>query len=234
MSANTRMAANVFEWFVDAAAPAARLLYASTSEVYAGAALAGFPLPVPTPETVPAVIADLQNPRMSYAISKLWGEMYGGFLARSVGAFISTVRYHNVYGPGMGYSHVIPQVVSRVLKRENPFRLIGGDETRSFCWIEDAVEATWRLLESPALKPGQIVHVGDPKGEIKIGHLYEMIFDQMGWRPDQTRDEPSAAGSVPRRCPDTSHLERLTGYRPATSLAEGLRRTVAWYKENSA
>ena len=232
MWANTSMTAHVFQWFVESARPNARLLFASTSEVYSGAALVGLSLPVPTPEDVPAVIGDTANPRFSYALSKLWGEMYGRFVASSTGAFIAAVRYHNVYGPAMGTSHVIPQVVRRALNREAPFRIIGSEETRSFCWVDDAAEATWRLLESPMLEAGDLVHIGDSDGEIRIGKLYEMIFDVLDWRPAETVVHPSAPGSVPRRCPDTSFLQRLTGYTPSTDLNEGLRRTIAWYREN--
>src|SRR5206468_706224 len=126
MRVNTLSTLYVFEWFVQTAAPGARLLYASSSEVYGGAS--GLNLPIPTPESVPAVISDPQNPRYSYAVSKLWGEMYARFLAKSTGALLATVRYHNVYGPRMGYDHVIPQVVTRVATREKPFRVIGAEE----------------------------------------------------------------------------------------------------------
>jgi nucleoside-diphosphate-sugar epimerase len=232
MLVNTLIAANVFHWFVEKAAPNGRLLYASTSEVYSGNTLAGFNLPIPTPETVPAVIHDPKNPRMSYAISKLWGEMYGRFLAEATERFVATVRYHNVYGPAMGYSHVIPQVISRVLRRESPFRIIGATETRSFCWIGDAVRATVLTLESSKLQSGDLVHIGDPDCEVTVQELYNRIFDLLKWRPDRVAFEPSAPGSVPRRCPDTSLLNSITGFKATMPLSAGLCETVAWYRDN--
>jgi nucleoside-diphosphate-sugar epimerase len=232
MWTNTSIAANVLHWFVEAGAPGARLLYASTSEVYAGNVLSGFGLPIPTPENVPAVIHDPASPRMSYGVSKLWGEMYGRFVAQSTGKFVASVRYHNVYGPAMGDSHVIPQVISRVLRRETPFRIIGAEETRSFCWIDDAAEATRLVLEAEKLRAGEVVHIGDPKGEITIRELYDMIFDVLEWQPGEVVLESSNTASVSRRCPDTSFLESLIGSQPKTTLRAGLSRTAAWYREH--
>jgi UDP-glucuronate decarboxylase len=230
MWVNTSLAANVFHWFVDAATDGARLLFASTSEVYAGAALAGLPLPIPTPETVPAVFHDPASPRMSYGVSKLWGEMYGRFIAQARQRFVAIERYHNVYGPAMGFSHVIPQVISRAFRRESPFRIIGADDTRSFCWVGDAAEASRLVLESPALGSGDVVHIGDSKGEITIRQLYEMIFDLLEWRPQEVEFAASSSGSVPRRCPDVSLLTSLTGFTPRTPLRTGLRDTIDWYR----
>jgi len=231
MWVNTSLAANVFHWFVDAATDGARLLFASTSEVYAGAALGGLPLPIPTPETAPAVIHDPASPRMSYGVSKLWGEMYGRFLAQARDRFVAIVRYHNVYGPAMGFSHVIPQVIARALRRESPFRIIGAAETRSFCWVEDAAEASTLLLESPKLRSGDVVHVGDAKSEITIRQLYDLIFELVQWHPEHVEFAGSSAGSVPRRCPNVSLLASLTGFTPRRPLRAGLQETIDWYRD---
>ena len=84
--------------------------------------MSGFDLPIPTPEQVPAVIEDLNNPRFSYALTKMWGEAYANYLASKNNILTMTVRYHNVYGPRMGYDHVIPQIVKRIKSKENPFK----------------------------------------------------------------------------------------------------------------
>lgn len=232
MRANTAIAANVLHWFVETAAPDARFLYASTSEVYAGNVLSGLDLPIPTPEQVPAVIHDLTNPRMSYAVSKLWGEMYGRFVAQATERLVAIVRYHNVYGPNMGYSHVIPQVIIRVLRRETPFRVIAAEETRSFCWIDDAVEATSLVLDAPTLQAGDVVHIGDPTGEVTMQQLYDMIYGVLEWHPDKVVFQDSSSASVPRRCPDTTFLESLIGSRTTTPLSDGLQRTADWYRNH--
>ena len=232
MQTNTLSTMHLFNWFVENASPDARLLFSSSSEIYSGAAMAGFELPIPTPETVPAVISDLNHPRSSYAVTKIWGEVYANYIASSTGRFIVSVRYHNIYGPGMGYEHVIPQIVGRVLSRENPFRVIAPDQTRSFCWIDDAVQATYLVMESEKAESGLVVHIGNKQEEVKIGELYGMIFDLCDWQPEKVQQVPAPTGSVDRRCPDTDLLKNLTGYTPDTPLREGLNNTVAWYKDN--
>ena len=229
---NTLSTFNVFDWFVRSASPGARLLFSSSSEVYSGAMMAGLDLPIPTPESVPAVICDLDNPRFSYALSKMWGEGYAKYLSVEKSAFMISVRYHNIYGPRMGYDHIIPQVTSRVVARQQPFKIIGAEQTRSFCFVDDAVEATRLVMESSRIVPGMTVNIGNQEGEIKIGKIYDMIFDICGWTPADIINIPAPSGSVSRRCPDTMLLENLTGYKPHTSICEGLKRTVEWYLES--
>lgn len=229
---NTLTTLAVFDWFVQNGRPDGRLLFASSSEVYAGAALAGLPLAIPTPEGVPTVVPDDGSTRVSYALSKLWGEVYARCLSTGDGPLLASVRFHNVYGPGMGFDHVIPQVVARIVAREDPFRMIGAEETRSFCWIEDAVEAMYRVMESPRLARGMVVHVGDEHAEVAVWALYEMLFDLCGWRPHARVAAEAAPGSVPRRCPSVGRLRELTGYEPRTPLQDGLARTVRWYLDH--
>jgi len=230
---NTLSTLNIFEWFVNNSNKDARLIFSSSSEVYSGNVLAGFEMPIPTPENIPVVISDLDNHRFSYAISKIWGESYAKSISREKHIHLASVRYHNVYGPSMGFDHVIPNIVSRVVRKENPFKMISSEQTRSFCWIEDAVKATHLIMESDKLEPGMTIHVGDQNGETKIGKLYELIFDLCEWRPGKIKEIDPPKGSVSRRCPDTSLMERLTGFKPETSLNEGLQKTVEWYMENT-
>ena len=228
---NTLSTLRVVEWFAESGSPEARLLFASSSEVYGSAHEAGIKIPVPTAEAVPGVIADLENPRFSYALSKMWGEVYARFADVGAGRRVVSVRYHNVYGPEMGYDHVIPQVVERIRTRQDPFEIIGEEETRAFCWVDDAAEATRLVLEAGNLEPGAVVHVGRNR-ETSIGSLYELMFDYTAWRPQRTLSRLSPPGSVARRCPDVSALTRLTGYEADTPLTEGLRHTIDWYLKN--
>lgn len=122
-----------------------RLVYAGSSEVYASTVTA-FDWPVPTAEDVPASIADSFNPRWSYAIAKLHGEMA---VIHGCGAHdlpFTVLRYHNVYGPRMGEAHVIPDFLKRAKNRE--FVLYGSTETRAFIHVDDAVRATLLAAEN--------------------------------------------------------------------------------------
>jgi|TARA_B100001964_G_scaffold199739_1_gene226252 nucleoside-diphosphate-sugar epimerase len=232
MKNNTLSTMYILDWFAQKMNKGARFLFSSSSEVYSGAILANFDIPVPTPETVPIVLSDIHNPRFSYALSKIWGEAYCSYLGKK-GLFAFSVRYHNIYGPGMGFQHVIPQVLTRILSREDPFRMISPQQTRSFCWIEDAVKATHLVMESENIKPGMVVHIGNEDGEIEIEKLYEMLFEASGWHPKEILREQAQKGSVSRRCPKTESLHRLTSYTPETSIKTGVEKTVLWYKENS-
>lgn len=229
---NTLSTLHVVDWFAEHASPEGRLLFSSSSEVYAGALATGTPVTVPTAENVPAVVSDLANPRFSYALSKMWGEVYTRFSDVGPGRRVVSVRYHNVYGPRMGYDHVIPQIVERVRQKQEPFQLFGEQETRSFCWVGDAAAATHLVMEAEDVESGAVVHIGNQAEETEIGQLYESIFDLCDWRPLQRELVPSPPGSVSRRCPDISRLVELTGYEPSTPLAEGLKTTVDWYLEN--
>jgi nucleoside-diphosphate-sugar epimerase len=219
---------NVLDWFVRARCSKFRL--ASSSEVYAGTARA-FGVPIPTPEDVPLVVDDICNPRLSYAGSKIVGELFLLNYARAHGFPFTIVRYHNIYGPRMGHEHVIPQFCTRILGRENPFRIQGGNETRAFCYVEDAVQASRLVMESPQCEQ-EVIHVGNPGEEIAIVDLARRMFSLFGHDP-KLEILPVPEGSVNRRCPDTGKLEDLTGYHPNVPLDAGLMQTFTWYRSEA-
>ncbi|MFB9235784.1 NAD-dependent epimerase/dehydratase family protein [Plantactinospora siamensis] len=222
---NTLAALHLLDWV----APGQRVFFASTSEVYAGGVTAGL-VPVPTPETVPAAIADITAPRFAYAVSKLLGEAAFLHTARARGFATVVGRFHNVYGPRMGADHVIPEMSLRAMRGVDPFPVPGADQYRAFCHVDDAVEAMLRLMANPAAA-GQIVHIGNDRGETNIADLAKLILRVAGASPT-IEAAPAPPGSVHRRCPDLSRLRALTGYEPTTSLEEGVRATYAWYLEH--
>jgi UDP-glucuronate decarboxylase len=217
--------------FMDWVAPGERVFFASTSEVYAGGVDAGI-VEVPTAEAVPVMIADVRSPRFAYAISKLLGEaaFIHGARAKDISAVVG--RFHNVYGPRMGADHVIPEMSLRALRGEDPFRVWGADQRRAFCYVDDAVEAMIRLMDTPAAA-GEIVHIGDDNAETNIADLAKLVLRVAGASPELAA-KPAPAGSVARRCPDLSKLRALTGYEPAVSLEDGVQRTFDWYRNWSA
>lgn len=205
-----------------------KLLFASSSEVYAGTARTSG-VEIPTPEEVLLVLDDLRNPRLSYAASKILGESLVINYARAHDLSATTVRYHNVYGPRMGGEHVIPEFCSRILDREDPFPIHGAQESRAFCYVDDAVRATQLLMECPAAD-AQTINIGDSHREVTMLELASLMFDLFDFHPSV--DVHSApAGSVKRRCPDISRVEDLTGYRPEMSLEMGLRKAFRWYEQ---
>ena len=226
---NTLSALHLLDW-VTADDRDPKIFFASTSEVYAGGVDAGI-VPVPTAEDVPVMIADVGAPRFAYAISKLLGEAAFLHAARAKGLKAIVGRFHNVYGPRMGADHVIPEMLLRVMNGEDPFRVWGADQYRAFCYVEDAVEAMLRLMKTTEAV-GQIVHIGDDTEPTKIADLATLVLETGGARPS-IETQPAPPGSVARRSPDLSKLRQLTGYEPTVSLAEGVRRTMAWYQESA-
>ncbi|ONI77241.1 epimerase [Actinosynnema sp. ALI-1.44] len=220
---NTMVVLNALDWI----RPEEKLFFASTSEVYAGGVSAGI-VQVPTPETVPVMIEDVTAPRFAYAASKLLGEEAVVHMGRAKGLSFVIGRFHNVYGPRMGADHVIPELSLRAARREDPFKVYGTDQYRAFCYVDDAVSA---MLLSMDKVTGEIVHIGNDE-ETNIGDLTKLVLRIADHDP--VLDVESApAGSVARRCPDLAKLRALTGYEPAVSLEEGVRRTFEWYRGNA-
>lgn len=208
----------------------AKILYTSSNEAYGGALEAFNKLPIPTPEDVPLVISDPNNPRWSYAGQKIAGELLFINYAKMLNLRMSIVRPHNFYGPRAGYGHVIPETVAKIVAKTDPFPLFGAKETRSFCYIEDAVDAMRIVMES-AKTDGGTYHIGS-NIETTIGDLVQDMFAVVDWHPKQIKMKDSPEGSVLRRLPDVSKIKRDTGWEARTALRDGLEKTVQWYQEH--
>jgi len=209
-----------------------RLLFASSNEAYAGALSAFGHLPLPTPEAVPLVVADPYQARWSYGASKIVGELYVIHALRAIGAPAVIVRPHNVYGPRAGREHVIPELIAKLLRRPDVLELAGAAETRSFCYVDDAVAGLIAAM-GEASREVPTFHVGSTE-ETSIGDLAERLFEVVGWRPGEVVDAPRRPGSVLRRLPDVRRLRDRTGWRALVGLDEGLRRTYEWYARRAA
>jgi len=220
---------NVLDWFTKQ--QKGKLLFSSSSEAYAGTLkLLKDKFPIPTPEDVPLVVDDPKNLRWSYGASKILSEvaMHSYAKAKDMKNFV-IIRYHNIYGERMGREHVIPQFIGRIMKKEDPFKIFGGQETRTFCYIGDAVRATQLVMESKETN-GKTIHIGRSDDEIKIINLAKKLFEITKFNPE-IEIKPAPEGSVIRRCPDTTKLMNL-GFKAEINLSEGLKKTYEWYKDN--
>lgn len=190
-----------------------KFVFASTCEIFNGAIDEGY-YTIPTDEQVPVVFNNIQNPRWSYSIPKALGEN----LVANCGLDYLIIRYFNVYGPGQ-IDHFINEFVERCKQGEY---YINGDDTRSFCYVDDAVHMTDALVRNHSNKT---VNVGNQE-EVKISVVAKLIMGIMDINPDKLEVRPSPAGSVKRRCPDTTLVRDLTGFTDYTPLIIGLRKTV--------
>jgi len=207
-----------------------KLCFTSSNEAYAGALEAFGQLPIPTPENIPLVINDTYNPRWSYGATKLVGELFVIFYAKAYNFPAVIVRPHNFYGPRAGYDHVIPEFIGRVAKKVDPFPIYGADDTRTFCYIDDAVKAMQMLMDSKKTdcQPIATVHIG-ATDEIAMLDLAKKLFAIIGWTPKKIDIKESPTGSVKRRLADITKIKKLVGWTPKISLNDGLTKTIEWY-----
>ena len=206
------------------------LVLASSSEVYQT------PPTVPTDETAPLSIPDPLNPRYSYGGGKLISELMAINYGRKFFERVLIFRPHNVYGPDMGWEHVIPQFALRLHRLAQAqasgalrFEIQGsGSETRSFCFVDDLVAGV--LVMRDKGEHLGIYHVGT-MDEVTIADLARRVAKAAG-REIELVPGPLPAGGTQRRCPDISKLARL-GYKPRVPLDQGLKATLDWYWRNA-
>ncbi len=204
----------------------ARVIFFSSSEIY------GDPDPkhVPTPESYRGNVS-CHGPRACYDESKRLGETLCGIYHVKFGTHVSMVRPFNVYGPGMQENdyRVLPNFASRI-KAGKPLMVYGtGNQTRTFCYISDAINGFLRVLAHGA--PGEAYNIGNPEPEISMAELVKRAEAALGRRikhnlveyPDSyPADEPN------RRCPDITKARLHLGYQPKVKLEEGLKRFFGW------
>ena len=201
-----------------------RLIFSSTSEVYAGT-LAHFQMQIPTPESTPLTLTALDHPRTSYMLSKLYGEA----LCQQSGVPFTIIRPHNIYGPRMGLSHVVPELLQKAHNsiQGEVLKVFSVDHMRSFCYIDDAVEMVKRMAESSDCN-NQSLNLGNQSREYTIGEVAECIIKTVG-KNLVIDPQPATPGSPVRRCPDMSLTTKLTGYEAQIDLEVGVQKTYEWY-----
>ena len=192
---------------------------ASSSEVYHNAPY------YPADEKVPLTIPDPMNPRYTYAAGKIISEIMllnTNFFERFI-----IFRPHNVYGPNMGYNHVIPEIIMKLIKAKKNLVIQGsGNHTRSFCYIDDFVRGFNILLKKGRNK--NIYNIGT-QDEIKIIKLIKKLI-KISNKKLIIKKTKEKLGNPSKRCPDISKIRKL-GFNPAINLDIGLEKTFEWYKK---
>jgi dTDP-glucose 4,6-dehydratase/UDP-glucose 4-epimerase len=212
------------------AAGVGEFILASSSEAYQTAPL------IPTPEDVPLMIPDPWNPRFSYGGSKLISEIMLANYHRDFFTRAISFRPHNVYGPDMGWEHVIPQFALRVRDAAEaqpqgalPIPIQGdGSQTRAFIFIDDFVDGLMLIIGGGEHR--NTYHIGT-MDEVTMADLVRLVGRSLG-REVEVSGSALLAGSTERRCPDTAKLKAL-GFAPRTSLEQGVAATSLWYAQNA-
>lgn len=198
-------------------------MYASTCEIYADATEMNL-TEIPTAEHTPVMFNHPHNLRWSYAASKYLGELAVKAAEVQDNQSFQIIRYHNIYGPGQ-VDHFIPEFAARALQGDTS--LFGWKNTRSFCYIDDAVDASHELLMSDKAI-NKVIHLGN-ENEITIEKMALKILKILNIKEDLIlQDAPE--GSVSRRCPDITLMKSIINYAPKISLNDGLKKTLMEYK----
>ena len=223
---NTQLTMNTLDWI--SRNPIKRLLFSSSSENYAGTSDL-FNTEIPTAENVPLCIGDIKHPRWTYAMTKMHGESAFIHSAEAYNYECTVVRYQNIIGPEMGFGHAIPHIVERFVKaEESPFKIYGHDQTRAFCFVEDAVKGTVSAMESDKAA-GEIYHIGN-QDEINM----ETLTTYIGGLMDYSGTYEAAItypGSVARRCPNIDKAIADFRYAPNFDWRAAVGLTTDWYRE---
>lgn len=197
-----------------------RLVYAASSSAY------GDSPTLPKIETMPTA------PKSPYAVSKLSGEQYVSVFAKVYGMQTLSIRYFNVFGPRQDpdspYAAVIPLFLDALLDGRAPTIHGDGEQSRDFTYIDNVVAANLAALSAPKLS-GEVVNVA--LGErTTLNQLYRGIAELLG-TDIQPVYGPPRVGDVRDSQASIALAEKVLGYSTKVSVQEGLRRTVAWYRE---
>lgn len=201
----------------------ARIFQASTSEVY------GDPLVHPQPETYWGHVNPIGK-RSCYDEGKRCAEaLFFAYLQQN-SLDIRVGRIFNTYGPHMhpNDGRVISNFIMQALQDE-PLTIYGdGSQTRSFCYVSDLVECMIRFMDAPADFHGPM-NMGNPS-EFSITDLAQLVIDLCGSKSEIVL-EPLPADDPVRRCPDITLAETTLGWRPRVPLQDGLKETIAWFRQ---
>lgn len=200
----------------------ARFLLASTSEVY------GDPLVHPQPETYWGNV-DPMGPRSMYDEGKRFAEALVMAYVRERGANARIARIFNAYGPRMQLNDGrMPSAFIAAAVRGESIPVHGdGQQTRSLCFVEDTTRGLIAAMERGTQAEAYNIGRAD---EISVLQFARLVA-QTARTSATISFESGRVQDIQRRCPDVAKAERDLGWRATTPLYEGLRRTVAWYRQ---
>jgi len=200
-----------------------RFVFASSSSVYGDS------------PRLPKIEEHIGRPLSPYAASKYVNEVYAGVYALNYGMEIIGLRYFNIFGPNQKpdgpYAAVIPLFMDALLKGRSPFINGDGEQSRDFTYVENAVQANIRAMFTQ--NDGAVGHVYNVAcGErFTINELFYAIRDLVGGDVEPTYRE-TRNGDVRDSLADISKAKAFLGYEPQVTMRQGMKPTLAWFKEN--
>ncbi|MEM0136321.1 MAG: NAD(P)-dependent oxidoreductase [Thermoplasmatales archaeon] len=207
-----------------------RIIYASSEEVY------GKNQDLPWKENSLKIFGDVKNPRQTFGLCKLLSENLLLSTAKSNNINSVILRLSNIYGKFQKPYLVIPRMITSSILEGNVKVYGNGAQKRSFLYIEDAVEAIYKLIINENIK-NDIFNVGSSE-EVTVEDLAREITSIAGLSDSNiehlniTGDVMDSFEDIQRKVMDCSKIYEKTGWKPKTSLSNGLKSTFYWYESN--
>jgi len=201
-----------------------RVVYAASSSAYGN-----------TP-TLPKEESMRPNPISPYAVAKLTGELYMQSFWRVYGLETVSLRYFNVFGPRQDaksqYSAVLAKFITSMLRGETPTIFGDGEQSRDFTYVDNVVQANLHACQAAASQAaGEVFNVatGD---RITLNRVFDTLKELIGY-DGPAHYGPERGGDIKHSLADISRARAALGYEPTVDFKEGLRRTIAWYREQA-
>jgi nucleoside-diphosphate-sugar epimerase len=199
-----------------------RVVYAASSSAYGGS------------DVLPKVESMLPDPKSPYAAQKLLGEYYARVFHSCFGLEAISLRFFNVYGPRQDpsspYSGVISVFIKSLCERVAPTICGDGEQSRDFTYVEDVVDVILKAAQAQAAS-GDMYNAGNG-GRYTLNQVWDTLQRIEGVAIPANYG-PVRAGDVRHSQADTTAAVRDLGLKPRFSLEDGLRRTLAWYREKN-
>ncbi len=201
-----------------------RVVYAASSSAYGD-----------TP-TLPKREAMTPNPISPYAVAKLAGELYMVSFYRCYGLETVCLRYFNIFGPRQDpsspYSGVLAKFSMQMLAGEQPTIFGDGETSRDFTYIDNAVSANLLACSAPAAECAGRVFNCATGARTTLNQTFEALRKLTGYK-GSVKHEPERSGDIKHSLADIALAQKHLGYKVLVNFADGLRRTVEWYKSQS-
>jgi nucleoside-diphosphate-sugar epimerase len=197
-----------------------RFVFAASSSAY------GDTPTLPKVETMPA------SPKSPYAVQKYAGELYCRTFFENYGLETVALRYFNIFGPRQDptsfYSAVIPKFITAYLQGQAPTIFGDGETSRDFTFVENVVHANLAACVAGPACAGRVMNVACGE-RISLNDLARVIREALGsgLAPEHA---PDRKGDVKHSLADVALARELIGYEPKVRFAEGIQRTIAWYR----
>jgi nucleoside-diphosphate-sugar epimerase len=198
-----------------------RFVYAASSSAYGD-------MP-----TLPKIETMQSNPLSPYAAAKLAGEYYCTVFCKVFGLETISLRYFNVFGPHQDptsqYAAAIPAFVTAMLKNASPTVYGDGGQSRDFTYVDNVVESN--LLAARVKKAcGEVINIACGRA-VTINEVINIINELLG-KNIRPRYDPPRPGDVKHSLADIALAEKTIGYKPVVFFADGLQKSIDWYRDN--